>query len=602
MSFLGVGRNRWNTEEDDYWSKSQIEKSTGKYNMFDDDISVDNASVFASKILSCRQYEDDDFSESLESHLDHGLSTATTTTTTATTTSSSSPFPGGGKLKNEQASLISRIGTPAKATTTTTGSSNLKKGTDYYKQPSSTPATPGDGVQSGAASFHHARTSSFGHGRSKSDTGTTGGSFSVYNTRTELSMNTSRRSSQQEGTSDYSEGSYSSDAYASIEDILQRSTPKISPAATINKLEAEVQFLRRSLKTSDRERWSRPLVTDTVKRIRDGEIHTGLFMYRTREDKLEIMDKAIESNDGNTITAVVLFLRQTLSDEVFQEVLETRPIAVNHYISHLRTEGSYPELVSFLKAMQMNEEAAMVMYKQAVCNKDLAVKFDSLKRCLREYKSHCPNMSSETWLVEQQLALLEWQNAVDSMDSKNATDTRYSIFQEVPRPLNLVTSSVIASAYYSCLYHYNNKETDFASPLHFRKKHALTEKQFLWPALAARARVKAWADVEDLLTTKGTMFTGKKIKNVVSLDKVAELLFKFGAPEDEIKKCLLAMNNNEKCLQLSQKFNCYRTFVETCVAMKDRRELENFARKFPSNSEPHRLAADALSVSTIKWK
>lgn len=63
--------------------------------------------------------------------------------------------------------------------------------------------------------------------------------------------------------------------------------------------------------------------------------------YKSRRDKLLLLDCAICCCDGNTIMAVTIFLSKTLKQSIFVEELKKRPIAVNHYINYLEiTERS----------------------------------------------------------------------------------------------------------------------------------------------------------------------------------------------------------------------------------------------------------------------
>ncbi|GAB1599858.1 spermatogenesis-defective protein 39 homolog [Argonauta hians] len=556
-TYISSGRSRQNTtDSDDFWAVSQIERSAVKFNLFDDNISIDNASDFASKILSCRD-EDNEVSESLASLID-GETTTVGDVPLLTQAKNQS-------IRSNQANLISRTGTPAKPTTLPSGNQHC----------TSSPTTPSGDITN--STLLQIGSSSYGHGRSKSDT--TSAILPDPHSK-------SRRGSQQIILDDDLS-------------VVREYVPKTTSSSSLHKLEAEVLSLKHSLRTADREKWLKPPVSETLKRIRDGEAHSGISMYRTREDKVEILNKATESHDGNIIITVVLFLRQTLIDSVFHEILKAHLIAANHYISHMRALKNYSALTSFLKGMDMHEEAAMAIYKQAISSKDLVTKFSNLKRCLQEYKSSYPNMSTELWLIESQLALLEWQKTVESLDK---SDQRNSILQNIPPVKPLVDTSVIYSLYYSSLYHFNDQEAEFASPNILRTKHQLTEKQFLWTSLTARAYLKAWSSIEDMLTTKGNIFSGRRLKAVIGLDKVAELLHQFGAEEGEMKKYLLAMNDSEKCLQLSQKLKCYETFIEMCVILKDRRELEMFAQKVSGNPELHRKAIDALNTSSVKWK
>ncbi len=66
--------------------------------------------------------------------------------------------------------------------------------------------------------------------------------------------------------------------------------------------------------------------------------------------------------------------------------------------------------------------------------------------------------------------------------------------------------------------------------------HKLSEQQFIWAALIARARRKAWKDCEALTVTKGWL-GGKKVKSVVEPEAVTKLLHQEGAPPDVLQVC-----------------------------------------------------------------
>ena len=58
---------------------------------------------------------------------------------------------------------------------------------------------------------------------------------------------------------------------------------------------------------------------DTVHRIVLGQPYS-LENYRSKEDKISLLDYAILTLDSSAITAIVLFLEQTLRTSVFKEV------------------------------------------------------------------------------------------------------------------------------------------------------------------------------------------------------------------------------------------------------------------------------------------
>lgn len=57
--------------------------------------------------------------------------------------------------------------------------------------------------------------------------------------------------------------------------------------------------------------------------------------YKFMSEKMALLDAAICYKDGNVITAVTIFLSKTLKESIFNEELQKRPIALEHYKSFL---------------------------------------------------------------------------------------------------------------------------------------------------------------------------------------------------------------------------------------------------------------------------
>lgn len=61
--------------------------------------------------------------------------------------------------------------------------------------------------------------------------------------------------------------------------------------------------------------------------------------YKSKREKLLLLDCAICCSDGNTITAVTIFMSKSLKKSIFFEELRKRPIAVDHYYNYLEASG-----------------------------------------------------------------------------------------------------------------------------------------------------------------------------------------------------------------------------------------------------------------------
>ena len=82
--------------------------------------------------------------------------------------------------------------------------------------------------------------------------------------------------------------------------------------------------------------------------------------------------------------------------------------------------------------------------------------------------------------------------------------------------------------------------------------HNLTEKQFTWVCLRARANVEAWEDCQELVVGKGWL-GGKKVKGGVSPGEVTTVLAAAGAPVSILTVLLGLVDNLEDRLELAKK-------------------------------------------------
>lgn len=70
--------------------------------------------------------------------------------------------------------------------------------------------------------------------------------------------------------------------------------------------------------------------------------------FKAKRDKLLLLDCAICSSDGNTITAASIFLSKTLKRSIFIEEMKKRPTAIEHYVNYLEITGRAREASSMM--------------------------------------------------------------------------------------------------------------------------------------------------------------------------------------------------------------------------------------------------------------
>lgn len=73
--------------------------------------------------------------------------------------------------------------------------------------------------------------------------------------------------------------------------------------------------------------------------------------YKSKREKLLLLDCAICCSDGNAITAATIFISKTLKQSIFISELKKRPMAVDHYINYLESTGRSREVLELTRTL-----------------------------------------------------------------------------------------------------------------------------------------------------------------------------------------------------------------------------------------------------------
>ncbi|MGH0180919.1 UNVERIFIED_CONTAM: hypothetical protein FKN15_005818 [Acipenser sinensis] len=223
---------------------------------------------------------------------------------------------------------------------------------------------------------------------------------------------------------------------------------------------------------------------DTVRRMQKGKPYS-LESFRSLKDKLLLLDEAVQIHDGNVITAVLIFLKKSLS------------------------------------------------------------KVDDAIH------------------VQDHYTLLERQIIVEGTYSSPA----------------------------------NIKKTfkgTYSSPANIKKTFKISDKQYLLAALGARAKLKAWKDVDTLFTTKNWLGYTKK-KTPIGFHRVADILHKNNAPVQVLQEYVCLVDDTDLKLNLASKYKCHDVIIDTYKDMKDRHQLMVYRCKVDRSSPEERKIDDILS-------
>ncbi|XP_008395281.1 spermatogenesis-defective protein 39 homolog [Poecilia reticulata] len=334
---------------------------------------------------------------------------------------------------------------------------------------------------------------------------------------------------------------------------------------------------------------------ETVQRLQQGKGVT-LEKFRSLQDKLLLLDLAVAAHDGNAITAVLIYLKRTLCKEVLFRELESRQTALRHFIHYLTESREQRLLLELLRALGRTEEAALLQYKDYKNIADENKRRDFLKSCLSlQFGAEDGNH------VQDHYTLLERQIIIEAADRKAEREGKLEVFQKFPRKASILHMPLITTLYYCCFYHYNEPEGTFSSPLNVRQTFKISEKQYFTTALAARAKLKNWADVDAMFNSRNWLGFSKK-KSPLSFQRVVDILQKNSAPTRVLQEYVGLVSDAELRIGLAQKHKCHDIVINTYRDMKDRQQLAEYRKKVERGSAEERKIDELLSNQQIRWK
>uniref|UniRef100_A0A3B3Y2S5 Spermatogenesis-defective protein 39 homolog n=2 Tax=Poecilia mexicana TaxID=48701 RepID=A0A3B3Y2S5_9TELE len=334
---------------------------------------------------------------------------------------------------------------------------------------------------------------------------------------------------------------------------------------------------------------------ETVQRLQQGKGVT-LEKFRSLQDKLLLLDLAVAAHDGNAITAVLIYLKRTLCKDVLFRELESRQTALRHFIHYLTESREQRLLLELLRALGRTEEAALLQYKDYKNIADENKRRDFLKSCLSlQFGGEDGNH------VQDHYTLLERQIIIEAADRKAEREGKQEVFQKFPRKASILNMPLITTLYYCCFYHYNEPEGTFSSPLNVRQTFKISEKQYFTTALAARAKLKNWADVDAMFNSRNWLGFSKK-KSPLSFQRVVDILQKNSAPTRVLQEYVGLVSDAELRIGLAQKHKCHDIVINTYRDMKDRQQLAEYRKKVERGSAEERKIDELLSNQQIRWK
>eukprot|EP00112_Aurelia_sp_Birch-Aquarium-sp1_P012846 Seg2706.1 transcript_id=Seg2706.1/GoldUCD/mRNA.D3Y31 product="Spermatogenesis-defective protein 39" protein_id=Seg2706.1/GoldUCD/D3Y31 len=397
------------------------------------------------------------------------------------------------------------------------------------------------------------------------------------------------------GTDKTKQTSYSKDE--SLSDIV-KDKPQIS-AREYNNLKAELRKCKTTIAGMKNDRWTSIPPQEAIKRIILGKPYS-LEYYKSLKQKMELLDFALKYHDGNAIMAVILFLRRTLKPSIFALQLKRQPEAINHFTRYLGANSEWKTLLDFYLQLNRAEDVAMLRYHYVTKLDNPTVKLREIEKWQRENKhAEVTEMKSH---VEEERLLLEKQIKMEAEDQIMEKQGKNVLMRYHPRTTTIPLKSLLTTLYYCAMYHFGEKPTDPYHPAALKTAFKLTDKQYEWTVLPARAKLHKWADVTEILTATGWL-KRKSERSYIGFDKVTQILQKFGAPTDILEKYIRLIENAESRLKAATLCKCHETAIDTIVAMRDRHKLEEYREHVKFDAKYRQKIFNLLEEgSHVKWR
>uniref|UniRef100_A0A8C5TGW7 Spermatogenesis-defective protein 39 homolog n=1 Tax=Malurus cyaneus samueli TaxID=2593467 RepID=A0A8C5TGW7_9PASS len=323
-----------------------------------------------------------------------------------------------------------------------------------------------------------------------------------------------------------------------------------------------------------------------------GEV-CSLERFRSLQDKLVLLDEAVAGHDGNVITAVLIFLKRTLRREILFRELEVRQVALCHLIHFLRETGEQKFLLDLLRFLDRTEEVAV---REHLNIQDVEKRREFLKSCIG-----LPFSAEDTSHIQDHYTLLERQIIIEANDRHLEMAGQSELFRKYPRKASILNMPLVTTLFYSCFYHYTEAEGTFSSPSNLKKTFKIPDKQYVLTALAARAKLRAWGDVDALFTTKNWLGYTKK-KAPIGFHRVVEILQRNSAPVQVLQEYVRLVEDVETRLSLATKYKCHDVVIETYRDLKDRIQLIAYKSKVERGSAEDEKINSILNNMQIRWK
>ncbi|XP_043654785.1 vacuolar protein sorting-associated protein 16B [Drosophila teissieri] len=350
--------------------------------------------------------------------------------------------------------------------------------------------------------------------------------------------------------------------------------------------EEELKLLRRQLQST----LYSPNLEATAQKLLQGKT-APLEMFKSLQEKQQLMDTLMAQGGGHAVITVLLFLRRTLNTTQFHGILRERPKALEQYLSYLRESGDLASHIELLQLFGRHQEAALKQFEAALASGDASSRKKHLQLLVDAYATAGVGVIP---LYEQVFhAALKMQQLMEK-DSNLG-----KLLRDQPTPVEVL--------YACCQVNSNWKEQDMlkpVSPQRFAADQQISAAQYEWTALNERAQAQAYADLECIFERVPSWHPLKTKQFHISFDLTLAVLrlYELQAPSTVLQLFLSKMGNSVEKLALAQRVKCIKAVVDAMAGLKQQQELQQLKDTLPDRSEEQFYCENALkSLQSKRW-
>ncbi|XP_045482450.1 spermatogenesis-defective protein 39 homolog [Harmonia axyridis] len=317
-------------------------------------------------------------------------------------------------------------------------------------------------------------------------------------------------------------------------------------------------------------------VGEAIKKLVRGN-KVVLEQFKSYKDKLQLLDEAITTYNGDIILRVTDFLRSTLKFSLFCNILVKRRVALVHYSDFLKLQGNSDELENLYMATGFTTNIKDLYFLKTRSEKNKRETLNRLKYFVSSHSQYLDSFNENKFLSDY-VRFLEWQ--ITNGEDKD---------------------SVIKQLAIVCKKQWEQNAND-DQVNDFKNLFKIDDAQFEWTVLNCLCHLGLWKKLIGMFV-KPNWFTKRNVlKSAINSDNFIWGVSRHDPPKNVIEQLLTCLYDSEKSLAFAEKFQCYKFMIEYYINQKDRMGLLRCLEKVVANSEEYFTIKKALESQDKRWK